>query len=234
MKPGSAGDGCRAVGDGVAHLHFLGALDVGRHVAGLADFEPLAHVGLGIEAADFLDLHVLAGMEQLDLHPRLQLAVEDAHVGHHAFVSIEIGIEPERLQRRRAGRLRRRNPVHDRFENLVDADALLGAGQNGRVAGDGENVLQLPFRLRDVRVRQVDLVDDGDDGEVHLHRQVHVGDGLGLDALRGIHDEQRPFAGAQAARHLVGEIHVAGRIDQVQLVGLPVLRLVEHRHRDAP
>ena len=67
--------------------------------------------------------------------------------------------------------------------------------------------------------------------EVLLHRQVHIGDGLRLDALRGIDDQQRPFARAQAARNFVGEIHVAGRVDQVQLVGLAVLRLVKHRHR---
>ena len=84
----------------------------------------------------------------------------------------------------------------DRFKNLVYANALLGAGQDSRLAGDGQDVLQLPLRLRDVRVRQINLVDDGDDGEVHFHRQVDIGDGLGLDALGGIHDQQRPFAGA--------------------------------------
>ena len=67
--------------------------------------------------------------------------------------------------------------------------------------------------------------------EVLLHRQVHVGHGLRLDALRGINDEQRAFARAQAARDLVGEIHVPGRVDQVQLVGLAVLGLVKHRDR---
>ena len=79
------------------------------------------------------------------------------------------------------------------------------------------------FASGDVRVRQVDLVDDRDDGEVLLHRQMHVGDGLRLDALRRVNDEQRAFARAQAARHFVGKIHVAGRVDQVQLVGLAVL-----------
>ena len=170
-------------------------------------------------------------MEQFDLHPGLQLAVEHAHVGDHALVSVEIGIEPQRLQRRRARGLGRRNALDNRLQNLVDADALLGAGQNGRVAGNGQDVLQLLLRQRDVGVRQIDLVDDGDDGQVLLHRQVHVGHRLRLDALRRVHDEQRPFARAQAARHLVGEIHVPRRIDQVQLVSLAILRLVRHRDR---
>ena len=61
----------------------------------------------------------------------------------------------------------------------------------------------------DVGVRQVDLVDDGNDGEVLLHRQMDIGDGLGFDALGGVNDQQGPFAGAQAAGDFIGEIHMA-------------------------
>ena len=61
--------------------------------------------------------------------------------------------------------------------------------------------------------------------EVLLHRQVHVGDGLRLHALRRVHDQQRPFARAQAARDFVGKIHVTGRVNQVQLVSLAVFGL---------
>ena len=107
----------------------------------------------------------------------------------------------------------------------------LRAGQNRRVGRDRQDVLELAFRLLDVRVRQIDLVDDRDDRQVLLRRQMHVGDRLRLDALRRVHDQQRAFAGRQAARHFVGEIHVARRVDQVQLVRLAVLRLVGHRHR---
>ena len=74
-------------------------------------------------------------------------------------------------------------------------------------------------------MRQIDFVDDRDDRQVLLHRQMHIGHRLRLHALRGIDDQQRPFAGAQAARHFVGEIHVPGSIDQVQLIGFPVLGL---------
>ena len=69
------------------------------------------------------------------------------------------------------------------------------------------------LRLRDVGVRQINLVDDRNDREVLLHRQMNVGHRLRLDALRGINDQQRAFARAQAARHFIGKIHVPGRID---------------------
>jgi len=73
------------------------------------------------------------------------------------------------------------------------------------------------------RAGQVHLVEDGDDFEVVLQGEVEVGDGLRLDALRGVHDEQRALAGGNGPRHLVGKIHVAGRVDEVQDVRLPLV-----------
>ena len=77
-----------------------------------------------------------------------------------------------------------------------------------------------------VGLREVDLVHDRDDLEVVLDREVGVRERLRLDPLRRVDDEQRALAGLQRARHLVREVHVPGRVDQVQLVPLPV-----HAHR---
>jgi hypothetical protein len=74
---------------------------------------------------------------------------------------------------------------------------------------------------------EVDLVDDRDDLEVVLDREVGVGERLRLDALRRVDDQQRPFAGRQRA-DLAGEVDVARRVDQVEDVNSPVLaRVVE-------
>ena len=63
---------------------------------------------------------------------------------------------------------------------------------------------------------EVDLVDRGDDGEVVLEREVAVGERLRLDALRRVDEEQRALARGEAARHLVPEVDVAGRVDEVR------------------
>ena len=63
---------------------------------------------------------------------------------------------------------------------------------------------------------------------------MNIGDRLRLDALGGVHDEQRALAGGEAARNFVGEIDVPGRVEQVQPVFLAGLGLVAHRDRDAP
>src|SRR5207247_6079515 len=74
---------------------------------------------------------------------------------------------------------------------------------------------------------EVDLVEAGDQLKAAVDGQVRVGDRLRLDALAGVNDEQRALARGEAARDLVGEVDVAGRVDEVQLVGLAVARLVE-------
>ena len=58
--------------------------------------------------------------------------------------------------------------------------------------------------------------------------EIGIGERLGFDALRGIDDEQRAFAGGEGARDFVREVDVAGRVDQVELVGLAVVRGVHH------
>ena len=68
---------------------------------------------------------------------------------------------------------------------------------------------------------QVDLVHDRHDLEVVLDREVGVRERLRLDSLRRVDDEHGSLAGLQRPRDLVGEVDVARRVDQVQLVALP-------------
>jgi len=57
---------------------------------------------------------------------------------------------------------------------------------------------------------KIDLVDDGDDFEVVVEREVGVGEGSALDALAGVDDQERAFARLKAAGDFVREIDVAG------------------------
>ena len=70
--------------------------------------------------------------------------------------------------------------------------------------------------------RQVDLVDDRNDVQVVLDREIGVRECLRLRPLRRVDDEQRALAGLQGPRYLVGEVHMAGRVDEVELVALPL------------
>ena len=59
-----------------------------------------------------------------------------------------------------------------------------------------------------------------------LRRQEGIRDGLRFDALAGVDHQQSAFAGRKSARDFVGKVHVAGRVDQVELVILAVLGAV--------
>ena len=100
-------------------------------------------LGLRPEDAERLDVGLEARAHRADLHARLELAVDDAHERRHAAVGVVPGVEEERLERRVRIALRRRDVADDPLEQLVDADAHLGRGQDGVVGGDADDLLDL-------------------------------------------------------------------------------------------
>jgi len=86
----------------------------------------------------------------------------------------------------------------------------------GRVAAD--DVGQLRGVLLRLSGGQVDLVQHRDEVQVGFERQVQVGQGLRLDALRRVHQQHRALAGGQGPGYLVGEVDVPGGVDEVQHV----------------
>ena len=174
-----------------------------------------------------------AGLEEAHLRVAAQHAVDDADRAHHPPVLVVVGVEDERPQRRRAstvgGGMRATTCVEQ------DSDALAGLGRDAQhlVGGQPEHLLDL---LR-VAVRlgrgQVDLVQRRDDLEVVLEGEIAVGERLRLDALGGVDEEHDALAGGEAAAHLVAEVDVARRVDQVEDVVAPVDPHVLGLDRDA-
>src|SRR5690606_30984388 len=114
--------------------------------------------------------------------------------------------------------------------DLTYADALLRAREDRVVAGESDDLLDLPLRLLGLGARQVDLVDDRDDLEAVAHGQVGVGQRLRLHALRGVYEQERAFARRQRAGDLVREVDVPGRVNQVEDVRLAVVGRVVEAH----
>ena len=193
--------------------------------------ELLDRHGLRREHAQRLDLVVLLGVHQRDLRAGAQRALEHAHDDHDAAIRVVPGVEDQRLERRGRIAIRRRHARHHRLENVDDAGAFLGAGEDGGVAVEADDLLDLAARLFGLRAGQVDLVDDRDDLEVVVDGEIGVGQRLRFDALRGVDQQQRALARRQRPRHLVAEVDVAGRVDQVEDVGLAVLGGVVQPHR---
>ena len=148
-------------------------------------------------------------------------AVDHPHVGDHAAVLVELGVEDQRPGRRLGLALGGRDALDDRLQHLDHA--LPGLGRDPAALPRGRRRCRSAISWRDplrLGAGQVDLVDHRDQLQPVLDRQVGVGDGLRLDPLGGVDDQQGALAGGEAARDLVGEVDVAGRVDQVQVVGL--------------
>ena len=147
------------------------------------------------------------------------LAVDHPDVGHHAAVDVVDGVEDHRAGRARRRRLAgaaphaRRGRAGRRRPRPVLPDTR--STSLGFAADDVGDLTRVAVR---VGGGQVDLVQHGDDVQVAVQGQIEVGQGLRLDALRGVDQQHRALAGLQRARYLVGEVDVARGVDQMQHV----------------
>ena len=95
---------------------------------------------------------------------------------------------------------------------------------------EADHVLDLLAHPVGLRRRQVDLVQDRHHLMMVVERLIDIGERLRLDALGRVDHQQRALAGGERSVHLIGEIDVARRVDQVQLVELAVIRAIVEAH----
>ena len=155
-------------------------------------------------------------------------------VDDDALVGVVVAVEDQALERLRRVALGCRDAGDDRLEDVGDAGAVLGRGEDHLLARDRQDVLELVHDRLGVGRRQVDLVEDGDEGQVLAQREVDVGERLGLDALGRVDDEDRALARLEAVADLVGEVDVTGRVDEVEAVDQAVAGRRTRGARPAP
>ena len=148
----------------------------------------------------------------------------------HAAIRIEPGIENQRAQRSVGIAARRRHALHDGFQRFVNADALFRAHQKRVARIEADHVFNLLANAFGLGRGQIDLVNYRDNFQIMVQREIGIGEGLGFHALRRVDHEQRALAGLQAARNFVGKVHVAGGIDQIELIPVAVVGLVIEPH----
>ena len=131
--------------------------------------------------------------------PLRETAVEHPHECHDAPVLIELRIKDQRPWRGVKIALWGRNPLNDRLEHVDDT--LSGLRRDAQRLGwiAAEQVRDLSRDAVRVGSGQVHLVEDGNQLEAGVDRGVGVGDGLRLDALGRVDDQQSALAGRQAA-----------------------------------
>ena len=218
------------VGDGVADARVGDFLDRGGEHADLAGAELVDGRELGLEHADAVDLVMRGDADHADALALLEHAVDHAHQHDDAEIDVVPAVDQERLQRRVAVALGRRQAGDDGFEHLRHAFAGLG-GNHERVGGvEADDVLDLFLDRFRLRRRQIDLVEHRHDLVAGVDGVIDIGERLRLDALAGVDHQERALAGGERAVDLVGEVDVAGGVDEVEDVVLAVARPVIEPH----
>ena len=174
--------------------------------------------------------HLIAGRHRPegDRHAGLERAVHNADGGDRAQILVVVRVEDQRPERGVGGAGWRRDAVDHRFQNGLDPRPLLRRHLEHLLGIDAHEVCDFVTAAFGLRPRQVDLVEDGDDFEVGLEGQEEVGERLGLHALGGVHHQDRAFARGEGAGDLVGEVDVAGGVDQVEVEVAAIPRSVRH------
>ena len=214
-------------GDRVADAGVADLLDRGGEKAELPGSQHIRVQHFRGEHPDPVDRVDGAGLHHLDPVALAQHAVDDADQNDDAEIGVIPAVDQHRLQGRVALARRGRQALHDRLQHILDPEPRLRRDQHGAGRVDPDDILDLlghPLRLGG---GQVDLVEDRHDLVIRVDRLIDIRQRLRLDPLRGIDDQQRAFDRAHRARDLVGEVHMAGGVDQVQRVFLPVLGLVD-------
>ena len=161
-----------------------------------------------------------ARRHHLDALARGEPAVLDPDVGDHAAVGVVDGVEDHRADRAVRPAFGRGDLGDDPVEQLGHPRAGLARHREAFAGVDADERGELLRVLLGLGRGEVDLVEHGDDREVVVEGHVEVGQGLRLDPLGRVDEEDRPLARGERAVDLVGEVDVPGRVDHVEGVGL--------------
>ena len=207
----------------IAHLHLGKVLKTGDQIPYLAQAKLGQRLLSGMTRAHLFGQDDLAAGHELEFLALVHGAVHHAHERHDAAIRIEVAVEDERAQRRIRVALRRGDVVDHGLEQVMDANAGFAASQYRVVGRDGKAVLDLGLDAFGLGAGKIDLVDERDDLKVGVHGHHGVRHRLRLDALGGIDHEHGAFACGQAAADLVSEVDMTRGVDEVELVGLPII-----------
>ena len=214
----------QVVQDGVEHGLDALVLEggAGQDREGLAGDGQHADAGLELGDGQLLALQVLLGELVVGLGDRLdQLGAQLLGLGH------QVGGDLLVLHHRAAGVLAvgvLLGEAHGTHLQQVHDAGELALGADGEVQDDRGGVEPVTDRLDgelEVGAQLVHLVDEADARDVVLVGLAPHGLGLGLHTLLAVEDRDGAVEHAQAPLDLHREVHVAGGVDNVDLVVVP-------------
>ena len=226
LEPGQRGRAWAVlVGDGVARAGIGDGLNAGNDVTDLARGQLRLRFTTQAKDAQFLDAIFCPIGHKYDLVTGLDRSIDDPNRDNCTAVRIIISVKDKRFKRFGRISLGRRQQSHHSIEQFLHTlPGFSGTHLDGCTI-QTEIFFDLsrhPFRFS---CRQVDFVDDRNDLQIVFHGQIQVGQGLRLNPLGCIDQEQCAFAGGKGAGNLITEINMTWGINEVQRVGFAVIGL---------
>ena len=91
-----------------------------------------------------------------------------------------------------------------------------------------DDVLDLLNHSLRIRTGQIDFIDNRDNFQIIVQRQIDIAQCLRLHSLCGVYHKNCPVAGRQAAGNFIIKINMSGSIYHIQNILLSVLRIIDN------
>ena len=205
----------------IADLHLCCRLDAADDVTHVAAMKDLTGHHIHFEHTDFVGFVLLARVDELHLVTAFHRTVYNLEVSNDAAKRVEDRVKDKGLQRSLLVTFGTRDAFHDGTKYVFHTHTCLAARTNDFLAFATNQVHDFVLHLFGHCVRHIALVDDGDDFEVVVDSHVEVANGLSLNALSGIYNKQGTFAGGNASRDFIREVHMSWSVDKVEDIRLP-------------
>ena len=157
-------------------------------------FQFIAGAHLQFQYTYFVCVVFTAGIEEFHFISLADRAVENAEIGDNTPERIENGVENQRLQRLVFFAGRSRDTFDDGLQNLFDTHTRFPGCRKYLFWFTAEQIDYLILYFIDHGCFHINLVDHGNNLQIMTQSQIEVRDGLRLNTLRRIDDQQRPFA----------------------------------------
>ena len=143
-------------------------------------------------------------------------------IGNDATEGVKNGVEDKTLKGSLGITHGMRDALNYGLEDLWYASTRLARCAKNLATVAAQKLHNLVLDLLGVGTGHINLVENGNDDQIVLNGLIEVRNGLSLNALRSIDNEQSSLACGNGTRDLVGEVHVTWGVDEIEDVFLPI------------
>ena len=214
------------MGDGISHLYLHSTLDTGYDISHASARDLLARMHLHLQNTDLVRIIFLSSADELDLVSRLDGTVHHLEIRNDSSERVEHRVKDKGLQRSVRVSCRSRNRFHYCVQHFLHTLAGLSRCQQHLLRLASQKIHHLIRNHIHHRRLHIYLVQHGNDLQVVLYGKIQIGYCLSLNTLSGIHNQKRTLTGSDGTGHLIGKVHVARSVDQVESVLFSVIYIV--------